>query len=104
MPRPGYIKYLFIFVFALNFSCSDNKIISDTEKFASLYIELQLSMEKNRGNLSIINSEREKIFRKYRVTDVQYNRTLEYYGEDKEKWENFFNTVTAQLNKMKKKV
>lgn len=105
MLKTRYIKYILaLLLLSLDISCFESKIISDKEKFASIYIELQISFEKNRGNLSKLVAEREQVFKKYNVTEKQYNATLDYYGQDKEKWEEFFNLVSARLNKMRSRV
>lgn len=97
-------KYFILLTLFLNISCSDNKTINDKQKLASLFIELQLSLEKNRGNLQVVTSERKKIFKKYDVSEEQYNRSVESLGQDKEKWEEFFTIVSNKLNSTRPRI
>ncbi|MGE5351729.1 MAG: DUF4296 domain-containing protein [Acidobacteriota bacterium] len=97
------LKYLAIilFVFALG-SCSGRKVITDDEKFAAFYVDLLIASEKSSGDISMVKSERQKIFTKYDITLEEYKATLNYYSEKPERWKDFFDKVNARLAQLRK--
>ncbi len=45
---------------------------------------------------------REKVFKKYGITEKLYENTLKYYNEKPERWQNFFDKVISRVEKLKK--
>jgi len=87
----------------LNVSCSRDKVVTEKERFAKLYVLLQFSVEKNRPDVNAMKIDREKILKQFNLTEKQYESTFDYYGQDAERWKSFFEEVNSQLVKVKKK-
>ncbi|MCX6151913.1 MAG: DUF4296 domain-containing protein [Ignavibacteriales bacterium] len=93
---------ILLFSSFLFLTCSDEKVIMDEEKFASIYVDLLINQEKNRGDTSKVKLEQNKIFTKYQVNRKQYEATLEYYHKDPERWRDFFVKVNNYYNRIDK--
>lgn len=92
---------LLMFIFFLS-SCSDNKVITE-DKFVKIYSDLVIAQDTIPKNVTVFNSTKQKIFKKYNVTSEQYKSTIEYYNKNYERWKNFFAKVTAHIESMKGK-
>lgn len=102
------MKYLITIIFYLSssllfISCSDDKTIKDEEKFAKVYIDLLISEEQNRSDSLKIKSGQENIFKKYGVSQKQYEATINYYNQNPERWREFFTKVDDYFNKIENK-
>lgn len=79
-------------------ACSDGKVIKDEQKAASLYVDLLVAMEQNRGTDTLkLKQARKKVYSKYDVTEDEFKATLEYYNGNKERWDSFFENVNKVL-------
>ena len=68
-------------------------------KFVNYYIEfviMQDSLGKDKVSTTKIL---EHLNKKYQITQAQYESTLQYYGEEPARWEEFFNKVLAEVKK-----
>lgn len=92
---------MFLLLISL-YSCSDQKVIRDEEKFAAFYVDLLISSEKSSGDLNLVKAERQKIFAKYDITMEQFKATLNYYSEKPDRWKEFFDKVNLRLTAMRK--
>jgi hypothetical protein len=99
------MKYFFIIIFYLSssflfLSCADDKTINDEEKFAKVYVDLLINEEQNHSDSLKIKSGRDNIFKKYGITQNQYEATINYYNEDPERWREFFVKVNDYFGKI----
>lgn len=90
-------------VFQLQGCGRSDEIIEDENTAAAVYIDLMIAVEKNPGDIKKLKSEKNKIFKKYDVTETQFKATLEYYNQRSERWETFFTIVNTRLEEMRKK-
>ena len=96
------ISFLLL-IFVLTYSgCDSGKIIKDQAKFASIYVDLLITQETNKGNHEVISKERKRIYDKYGISDEQFNATISYYDQDPEKWNRFFAEVNKRISELKK--
>jgi len=101
------MKYFFIILLYISssflyLSCSDERIIKDKEKFASIYVNLLINEETNRGDSLKIKTAEEKIFKKNKVTRAQFEETVKYYNERPERWREVFELIDEYNNKIQK--
>lgn len=109
----GYTKIaglsLILFIMAvfpvlLGFSgCSNNEIIDDEYKAASVYVDLLIMYEKKQGDTAGLKTGRDAIFRRYDVTEKQFRATMEYYNKKSGRWQDFFRQVNVRLEEMRRK-
>jgi Domain of unknown function (DUF4296) len=88
-------------LFSILPGCSNNKVIEES-KFVKIYSDLVIAQDTIANNPSILNSVKQKIFKRYGVSDEEYRNTIKYYNRNSEKWKDFFIKVTAHINSMKK--
>ena len=94
--RDKFILLLFLLSFA---GCS-NKINED--KFILVYSDLVMAQDTLKGNFK--QSEiKNLVFKKYNVSEKEYNETLNYYNSDPRKWEAFFNKTISHLEGLRSK-
>lgn len=103
--RRDMFKYgaMLLLLLSLLTGCSKNTPIKDEGKFASVYVDILVSMEKNRGDMKAIENARQKIFAQYDTSEEQYKATLEYYNQNPEKWKEFYTKVNDRINSLRKK-
>jgi hypothetical protein len=102
------MKYFITIVFYLSssflfISCSDDKTIKDEEKFIKVYVDLLINEEQNRSDSLKIKMGKENIFKKYNITQNQYEATINYFNRDPERWREFFTKADDYLNKIENK-
>ncbi len=99
------MKKLLILLFAFSTifiaSCKKKNVI-EKEKFAEVYVEILISQEKYKGDFAKADSSRKVIYSKYEITDEQYHSTLENYGSDQKKWDDFFELVNKKIDELQK--
>ena len=54
--------------------------------------------------LNNFKSIQDTIFKRYGVTRVEYNATVDSYNKDPQKWENFFDKAIAYVQTLKKQI
>lgn len=101
--KKRFIIIFYLFSFFLLQSCTDDNTIQDKEKFAKVYVDLLINEEQNRNDSLKINSGKEIIFKRYGVTQKQYEATIEYYNQNPERWKEFFDDVNNYYNQIEKK-
>jgi hypothetical protein len=80
--------------------CSDEKIIKQ-EKLVLIYSDLLIAQDTVSLDAKGVDSLRQSVFKKYNVTEKDYQNTIEYYNEDLERWEEFFDEVTTHIGSLK---
>ena len=96
--KKRFIIIFYLFSFFLLQSCTDDNTIQD-----KVYVDLLINEEQNRNDSLKINSGKEIIFKRYGVTQKQYEATIEYYNQDPERWKEFFDDVNNYYNQIEKK-
>ena len=108
----GKFKNYLIFTHTFNLSlclcalifqaCSNNKII-EQDKLVHIYTDLLIAQDTLALNEKSADSLRQSVFQKYNVNETDYENTINYYNEDLQRWEEFFDKVTAHLGNLKTK-
>ncbi len=70
-------------------------------KFVNYYIDLVTAQDTLGKDVPATEKILVSLDTKYSVTREQYDKTLKYYNENPEKWELFYDKVTAELQKRK---
>ncbi len=83
--------------------CSEDKII-EQDKLVLVYSDLLIAQDTVSLDEKGVDSLRQSVFQKYNITEKEYETTIEYYNEDLERWEEFFDKVTAHIGSLKTKV
>jgi hypothetical protein len=92
--RDKLLLLLFLFTLA---GCSGR---INEDKFILVYSDLVIAQDTLKTNNSL-NAIKSTVFRKYDVTEKEYNETLKYYNSDPRKWEEFFNKTISHLEGLK---
>ena len=100
------IKHLILFVFLLSSalvltSCSDHT--ADHEKFVNAYVEIRIAEDTSTAGNKDIQKLKAEVFKKYHMTEEQYQSAFEYYNKNPELWEKFYNDAIARVDSLKKK-
>lgn len=80
-------------------SCSSKKEIKE-DKFIKIYCDLIIAQDTTN---TMNDSIRREIFRRYSVTEEQYNSTILSYNKDPKKWDEFFGKAIDYLGELRKK-
>src|SRR4030042_5130698 len=86
---------LFIILF-LFYGCRDRNIIEE-EKFVIIYSDLLIATDS-----TTVDSAKTGVFKRYDISGEKYEKTVEYYNSNPQKWEEFFNKVIAHIEDLKK--
>jgi hypothetical protein len=81
-------------------SCSKDDILPE-DKFANIYIDILVAKDTLTDNSLSTDSLKTLVLQKYNVTDSIYTKTLEYYNNNPDKWENFFEDAIKQVQELK---
>ncbi len=96
-------KRLIIWVLALGMfyaGCGkvfNSKIPEDT--FVSFYIDLTMAQDSLGKDPVVTGKILTELNKKYKVTPERYQNTLQYYSEDPDRWDAFFEKVSAAILK-----
>lgn len=90
---------IFIFPIILHVSCSDGKKIDDTQ-LAQAYVDL-LVVEDYYSESDSLDMKRERVFKKYSISEEEYDTAFVKMSYDAERWENFFNLANSYLDSLK---
>ncbi len=102
------LKFAYLFSFPMLFyTCQNDKII-DEDKFVNVYTEMIIAQDSisvfPKDSLltkNIRTQIRDSILNKFNVSLNQYQRTVDYYNEEPLRWQEFFDKVFAEVEKMK---
>jgi len=94
---------LSIIIFVCLFGCNNPKEIDKTT-LSKTYVDIMIAQEIYLPNFDSLKIKKQKIFKKYGITEKDYNYTLESYKADTEKWNEFFASSLAYLDTLKKRV
>jgi hypothetical protein len=99
----GLIFVQMIIIFALLLSGCTNKTV-DENKFVKIYAEMIIAQDTADYAPNNFKSIQDTIFKRYGVTRVEYNATVDSYNKDPQKWENFFDKAIAYVQTLKKQI
>lgn len=94
-------KYTFLpLLLTLFFAGCSHKINED--KFILIYSDLVIAQDtlKDNNNLDEIKN---KVFKRYNVSEREYSETLNYYNSNPRKWQAFFNKAISHLEGLRSK-
>lgn len=95
------IKFPLLIVPILIFSACDKGPPIPEEKFIKTYVDLLIIQDTSVTNPISVDSMRTLVFTKNDLTAEQYDRTIEYYNSRPEKWEAFFDSATAYVERLR---
>ena len=99
--KKNIFPLLFIFLPFFT-SCSNDNVI-DEDKFVKIYTDLVIAQDTTGNNKAVFDSLKLVIFKRYKVSEVQYDSTISYYNENVQRWEKFFDKATAYIQSLKNK-
>lgn len=80
-------------------ACGNKPPISE-DNFVKVYADMTIMQDTS--SLSQIRI-RETVLKKYNLTEQQYNKTIDYYNANSERWAKFFDKVINYLEDQKSK-
>ena len=98
------IKPLYFFQLAVLFflsGCSQNNKI-DEDKFIKIYTDIAVAQDTLKAATYNFDSLKTVVFKRFGITSKDYNSTIDYYNQDPQRWEKFFDKVTAYVEKLRK--
>jgi hypothetical protein len=94
---PAFLFLLIAFFFS---ACSKEKI--PEEILVKVYVESVIINESYTFNSDSLRIKKQMVFKKYGVTEKQFETELKEYSQDKGSWERFFKKANDYLNDLKK--
>ena len=95
-------QFIFIFMFTIfiaSSSCDQAPPISD-KKFIKVYSEMVLMQDTSSLSQILI---KDTVLNKFKISKNDYDRTIEFYNNNPEKWQTFFDSVIVYMEKVKPK-
>jgi Domain of unknown function (DUF4296) len=84
------------------FGCKNNEVI-EQDKMVLIYTDLMIAQDTSVVNDKNLDSLRTTIFNRHNIAESDYEKTIGYYNEELERWEDFFDKVTSHIENLKKK-
>jgi len=75
----------------------------EPETFVKFYVDYLIAQDSLGTDAVSSKQIRDRLYKKYSVTDEEYLSTLNYYNSDQKKWAEFFEKVTKLLEERQKK-
>ena len=98
--RRNNLLIIFFPVIVFCFGCSKEKIPEET--LIKVYVENVIVEETYTANYDSLQTHRQLIFSKYKISEMDFQNELKKYADDKTKWEGFFKKANDYLNDLKK--
>ena len=86
-------------IFIASSSCDQAPPISD-EKFIKVYSEMVFMQDTSSLSQILI---KDTVLNKFKISKNDYDRTIEFYNNNPEKWQTFFDSVIVYMEKVKPK-
>ncbi len=83
-------------------ACADKELI-DKQTMANAYVDILIVKEKYQSNSDSLTVNQKNIFKKYGITEKEYEATLKSFKFDKDVWTDFFKTVYSRIDSLKSK-
>ena len=108
MRREFYLKpvkrnsaILLVLLFALFcFACGREK--TSEEVLVKVYVENVIADQTFTKNSDSLRLKKEAVFKKYGITEQEFESELGKYSQDKERWASFFKKANTYLDDLKK--
>ena len=81
--------------------CSTPSVLEEN-KFIEVYTDLVIAQDTAISSGNDFNLVKDSVFKRHRITEKEYNETLDYYNQDPQRWDQFFNKVLKRLERLKK--
>lgn len=75
----------------------------EQETFVKFYTEYLIAQDSLGSDVASSKKIREKLYKKYSVTEEEYLSTINEYNSDQKKWAEFFGKVMENLEAQQKK-
>lgn len=72
----------------------------DEDKFVEVYVQLSIAQTKYQGDPAKLETERERIFSKYKFSQKELNRLIKFYQKHPEKWVELWEKITQRLSEL----
>jgi hypothetical protein len=100
MINKSLLIFCTLFVLTLGMqSCKQNPQIEE-KKFVKIYSEMIFMQDTSSLSKPTI---KEKVLKKFNVSENDYNNTVKYFNEEPEKWQNFFDSVIVYIERSRPK-
>ncbi len=96
------LKSLIVFLIpliTLAVGCANKNI--DEEKLIKIYTDIVVAQDTIKAPSYNFDSLKTVVFNRYGITSKEYNSTINNYNKDPQRWEKFFDKVTAYVEKLK---
>lgn len=97
--RYGSTNLVFFLLITLIGFQSCKKISAiDEKKFIKIYAEMIFMQDTTSLSQTMI---KQKVLKKFKINESDYDATIEYYNDDPEKWQKFFDSTIVYIEKLK---
>jgi hypothetical protein len=93
--------YLIIFLFFFISACDKGPPIPE-EKFIKVYVDFLIIQDTSTAETFSLDSIKTFVFKRHNISPEQYDKTINYYNSQPEKWVAFFDSATAYAEGLKK--
>jgi len=78
----------------------DKKNTIDDNKMVLIYTDILIAQDTSSVENINVDSLRTMVLNRHQISEDEYRKTIEYYNEDRERWENFFDRVTKHIEEL----
>ncbi|MFH1042659.1 MAG: DUF4296 domain-containing protein [bacterium] len=96
-----YKLFIFLFLALFLFACNRPSQVNKTT-MSKVYVDVMVAQETYLPDFKLLKKEKSKIFKKYNITEKDYNYTLSEYGTNEEEWDELFKNSLAYLDTLRK--
>jgi hypothetical protein len=96
-------KHFLLIIFLLLFisACEKDPPIQE-EKFIKVYVDLLIIQDTTTVESFSPDSVKSLVFARHNISSEQYEKMLDYYNSQPEKWTAFFDSATSYVERLKK--
>jgi len=91
---------LLLLLITIVVNCTEEKLIPEN-KLIDIYVDILITQDTVSAKNISTDSIKTLVLAKYDVSDSLYNRTIQYYNQNPERWEKFFDRAIKYLEKLK---
>lgn len=81
-------------------ACENSKI--DDDKLVKIYVENLIIEETHQNNPEMLKQQKELLFKKFKTSKAEFESELSSIGNEKERWEKFFDKSKKLLEDFRK--
>lgn len=101
--KPAKRNSAILFVFLILLLCSDcGGGKASEEVLVKVYVENVIADQTFTKNPDSLRIKKEAVFKKYGITEQEFESELRKYSQDKERWASFFKKANTYLDDLKK--